>query len=266
MEKKYELINYNPKTKLYQIRALRDFADVKAGDIGGFVSGEHNLSHDGDCWIYDNGHVFGDGRVSGNGRVSNNGRVYDNGHVFGDGRVSGNGSVYDNGHVFGDGHVYGNGRVSGNGSVYDNGHVFGDGRVFGNGHVYDNGRVAEKQHVRFGELTVDITDNQNKAISVFVQTNCGVNNAGYIYCYKSVNPDLTSRNDFQYKVGEWVEEPNTDPDPLVSCGSGLHFSHLTYWAASGTFLLCKVHIDDVVAVQEGKIRAKKAFVFDKIVV
>jgi len=38
---------------LKQIRALRDFGNVKAGDIGGWIEKEKNLSHSGDCWVYD---------------------------------------------------------------------------------------------------------------------------------------------------------------------------------------------------------------------
>ena len=38
--------------KLHRIRALKDFADVKAGDLGGYVESEDNLSHEGNCWVY----------------------------------------------------------------------------------------------------------------------------------------------------------------------------------------------------------------------
>lgn len=36
---------------LYSIRALRDFGDVKAGDFGGWIESEDNLSQAGDCWV-----------------------------------------------------------------------------------------------------------------------------------------------------------------------------------------------------------------------
>ena len=55
MTPKYELLQH-PYTRgsetIYQIKALRDFSDVKAGDLGGYISTEENLSHDGDCWLY----------------------------------------------------------------------------------------------------------------------------------------------------------------------------------------------------------------------
>ncbi|MBB4077294.1 hypothetical protein GGR08_001625, partial [Bartonella fuyuanensis] len=31
-------------------QALKDFDDIKAGDLGGFIEKEVNLSHDGNCW------------------------------------------------------------------------------------------------------------------------------------------------------------------------------------------------------------------------
>jgi len=60
MDRKYELtqnwLPIGPNGKeLWQIRALRDFADVKAGDLGGYVESENNLQHQGDCWIYGGG-------------------------------------------------------------------------------------------------------------------------------------------------------------------------------------------------------------------
>lgn len=56
--KKYELlkndiITVNNRT-LYEIRALKDFSDVKREGIGGYIEKEDNLSHDDNCWIYGN--------------------------------------------------------------------------------------------------------------------------------------------------------------------------------------------------------------------
>lgn len=38
--------------KLYRIKALKNFGDVKAGDKGGYVSSEDCLSQDGNAWVY----------------------------------------------------------------------------------------------------------------------------------------------------------------------------------------------------------------------
>lgn len=58
--KKYE---FTGETKViddvtvHQIRALVDFSDVLAGDIGGWIEKEENLSHDGTAWVYDDARV-----------------------------------------------------------------------------------------------------------------------------------------------------------------------------------------------------------------
>lgn len=53
--KKYKLtdetIEFNGRT-LYRIEALKDFNNVRAGDKGGYIEKEDNLSHDGDAWVY----------------------------------------------------------------------------------------------------------------------------------------------------------------------------------------------------------------------
>ncbi|WP_246067890.1 hypothetical protein [Bartonella saheliensis] len=73
MEKKYELtdetIEVLGKT-LHRIRALRDFGDIKAGDLGGFIEKESNLSHEGNCWISDNAKIFGKAKVLNNVKIS----------------------------------------------------------------------------------------------------------------------------------------------------------------------------------------------------
>ena len=100
--KKYELTS---ETKiffghiLYRIKALSSFGCVSAGDLGGFLESEKNLSQNGDAWVY------GDAWVSDNAEVSDNAGVYGNAMVFGDARVSGNAWVYGNARVFGDAEV-----------------------------------------------------------------------------------------------------------------------------------------------------------------
>ena len=51
--------------KLFRIKALIEFGNVKAGDLGGYIEKEKNLSHMGNAWVSGNAQVFGDARVSG---------------------------------------------------------------------------------------------------------------------------------------------------------------------------------------------------------
>lgn len=134
MEKKYELtndvINYNGRT-LYRIRALRDFSDVKAGDLGGYIQTEDNLSHEGYAWVYREAKVCDDACVFENASISDIAEVYNNAEVYNDAEV------YDNAKVFGFAEVSGNACVNNNAKVYDNAEVYGDARVYGNAIVYE---------------------------------------------------------------------------------------------------------------------------------
>lgn len=61
--KKYELTTNTKmrfRRKLFQIKALVSFGDVTAGDLGGYIEKEENLSHDGDAWVCGDARVCGD--------------------------------------------------------------------------------------------------------------------------------------------------------------------------------------------------------------
>ncbi|WP_375618877.1 MULTISPECIES: hypothetical protein [unclassified Bartonella] len=80
MQKKFALTNETRVISnqiLYRIKTLKDFSDIKAGDLGGFVEKEDNLSHDGNCWVYD------DARVYENARIANDVHIYENAHIHG---------------------------------------------------------------------------------------------------------------------------------------------------------------------------------------
>ena len=130
--KKYELTeettNIFGKT-LHRIRATRDFSNVHAGDLGGFIEDERNLSHDENAWVgdearvdgnalvYGNAWAYGEARVSGNALVGGDARVGGKALVGGDARVGGNASVSGDAWVGGNALVSGNARVGGNALV-----------------------------------------------------------------------------------------------------------------------------------------------------
>lgn len=84
MEKKYNLTEhskiFNGKL-LHRIQALKDFGDVKAGDIGGWVEGEHNLDIFGNCWIYDNSIAMGKSIVCGESKICNNSIIHNSAKI-----------------------------------------------------------------------------------------------------------------------------------------------------------------------------------------
>ena len=77
MNTKYELtqettIEWNGR-KLFRIKSLITIEGVVgAGEFGGYIESESNLSISGDAWVSGNAWVSGDARVYGNARVSGN--------------------------------------------------------------------------------------------------------------------------------------------------------------------------------------------------
>ena len=88
--------------KLFRIKALIDFGNVKAGEKGGYIEKEENLSQCGNAWVY------GDAEVCGNAKVYGNAEVCGNAEVYGDAEVYGNAWVCGNAEVCGNAWVYGN--------------------------------------------------------------------------------------------------------------------------------------------------------------
>ena len=98
--KKFELttesITNEAGKKLFRIKALIDFGDVKAGELGGYVEKEGNVSQDDNAWVSGDAEVFGNAKVSGRALVFGDAKVSGRALVFGNARVSGDAWVSDN--------------------------------------------------------------------------------------------------------------------------------------------------------------------------
>ena len=103
MDKKYDLLRDDTLKvfgiKLYRIRALKSFGDVKKGDLGGYIESESNLSHEGNCWVYDDVKVFGKDCICGDTMLYNKVRINGKARVFGDAEVFGKARISDNARV-----------------------------------------------------------------------------------------------------------------------------------------------------------------------
>lgn len=151
--------------KLYRIKALKDFGDVKKGDLGGFIKNESCLDHQGLCWVYDNAKVLSDGRVVGDAKVTHDavvfkGKIFSNGIVSHsaiilDGSVGKDSKVLDNAQISGDAiidesKVLKNGKVHGfelrKSKVSDNAKVEGHGRLYGSS-VYGEAIIRDRVHI-----------------------------------------------------------------------------------------------------------------------
>ena len=76
MEKKYELLKNDcievDGRKLYRIRALKDFVDVKKGDLGGYIEKKENLSYAFNAWVCGDAKVCGNAKVGGDANITSN--------------------------------------------------------------------------------------------------------------------------------------------------------------------------------------------------
>ena len=114
---KYELTNIKEDykgTTIYRIRALEDIRDdfeerrnllkIKKGDLGGWVSGYHNLSQQGKCWIYDNSIVVDNARVEDDAIIYGNSIMHDNSSAYNRSEVC-NSILRNNSMILGKGYI-----------------------------------------------------------------------------------------------------------------------------------------------------------------
>lgn len=295
MEKKYiltdEIREFYGKI-LHRIQAVRDFDNVKTGDLGGWIEKEENLSHEGNCWIdgdakaygnalvYSDAHIFGNALIYGNTMVRGNALVSDNAQICDHTVIQDNALVRGNVLVRGDALVSGNALVRGNAQVYDNAlvtgyaqvcdnaQIYGNAKVSGNVLIYGDAIICEEMFVSYSKIDTDLRTD----IAASLRGQCNlllIKNK--VIAYKIVNRNLTSLYDknFVYKIGEIAEVENPD-ESNASCASGLHFSNLTYWDDNvqkykdKTYLVAEINVEDIITIQQGKIRCKKAKILDKV--
>lgn len=152
---------------VYRIIALKDFTieawngrkvfakEIHAGDLGGYIESEDNLSQDGNCWVDNKATVCGDALVSENAYVGGHAWVVDNARVYGNAKVSIGSKLFGHSEVSGDAWVYGMTLLKGNAKLTDNAHVCsttidGDVIVCDNAYI-DNVRLANSGSRIIGE-------------------------------------------------------------------------------------------------------------------
>lgn len=146
---------------MFRIRALRDFGNIKAGDLGGYVSGEHNLCHEGNAWIADEAQASGRSRVYGDALLADRARMFDGAQLYetaqarGDVQIGGNTQIYgraqisefvtvsDNAQIFDDARIRGSIRIRGDAWIFARADMFGDGDVFGDALITDKSAFYE---------------------------------------------------------------------------------------------------------------------------
>lgn len=73
---KYEILSETKNVDshvLHRIKSVRELrvagVTVPEGTLGGWIEKAENLSHEGNCWIDSDAHVYGNAEVSGNAAV-----------------------------------------------------------------------------------------------------------------------------------------------------------------------------------------------------
>lgn len=140
MELKYEFTDetmrwgvgsaYGEPRILHRIKALRDFSNVKRGDLGGWVENEHNLSQFGICWIYDNAKLYNEAMIHGNSVITDNAQVF--GHA----------KVYDYSRIGDNSMVYGSAKIGGYATILANATIFECSTVNGNAKICGCSKVC----------------------------------------------------------------------------------------------------------------------------
>lgn len=150
---------------LHRIKALKDFGDVEAGELGGWVESEKNLSQEDNCWIstdakvYANAEIYGNAVLEWNAIACENTSIWDNAyisnavirgftHLFGNVEVCGE-SVID-----GDASLYGHAKVINakvvdaevcdNVLICDDAYVHGYIKIDGNAYISNDAKVCKK--------------------------------------------------------------------------------------------------------------------------
>ena len=168
--RKYEMTNITMEFEertLYRIRALKNFRNVKAGDLGGWVSGKHNLSQEGDCWIYDEAKCMDNARMYHNSAMYNNAVMCDFSEMHGcsemhnysamldNSRMYNCSAMYDNSRMYNDSKMYSNSRMFDNSAMYNNAVMLDNSKMFENSRMYRDSRLKNKENL-YGKLVTKV--------------------------------------------------------------------------------------------------------------
>lgn len=199
--KKYEftersrtIITPNGAHTVYQIRALRDFGNVMAGDLGGWIQHEDNLSHEGNAWVCKHTTVCEDAKVFENAFVYGEAIIYGRAKVYGDATVNGSTEIYDDAKVSGSSIIYGfnNPKIHGFAEVSGNSIISHFADIYERGHVLDltigNRSLITFFRNKLGEISVNCGPFSGNIIDFTreIENECSDNYSYYELCKKAI--------------------------------------------------------------------------------
>lgn len=186
--KKYRLTDEKIEYKgrvLYRIQALRNFGDIKAGDLGGFVQSEYNLSHSGDCWIYNNAKAMDNSEVLHNSEMYDYSEMYDNAKMYDSSEMYDNSSMHDNSIM------YDNSKMYNNSTMYDNSEINGYSEMYYNSVLKNNEKLYGTLYSKVDKF-IEVNVSNGKLITIVKKNNKILFNIG---CQKEI-----TAKEFLYKI------------------------------------------------------------------
>ncbi len=140
MNKKYQLLRHDTMVRdgrtLYRIQAVRQVRlGVQKGALGGYVEREANLSHEGECWIFQEACVYEEARLT------ENACLYDQATLRGKAKLGKQAMLREQAIVQGEANVGGYATVQGHVIVDGSAEVKGKVNLIDFVHVGENARV-----------------------------------------------------------------------------------------------------------------------------
>lgn len=143
---------YLETVKLFKIRALKDFSDVKAGDFGGYIQDESNLSQEGDCWIYNYAKVYDGAKIEGNAQIRNEATVSTESIVDGEAQVLNSAVIEKDSKVTGSAKISDNVKVTEGSIISGNTDVSGSVYI-GNSTIKDNACISKDSRISISTVS-----------------------------------------------------------------------------------------------------------------
>lgn len=161
--KKYELTNEtieifdeanNKFIKLYRIKSLKAFDNIKNNELGGYVEDESNLSHEGNCWIEDDAKVFNDSIVMDNARVKGLSIIDNNSIIKGNAKISGKVVISNNVTIQDKVTVIGSSKIQDGALLKDKVFIFGEPLIKGRMTLKGESKIAGNAKI-IGNFEID---------------------------------------------------------------------------------------------------------------
>jgi NDP-sugar pyrophosphorylase family protein len=278
----YSRAEMHDNSRLYSDAVLDDEAKARGmakitdrARVGGMAEISGKVEVMGDANVYNRAKIYGNAIISDHAKVSGNAKVYD--EVF----------LQDRAIVDGEAEVGGSVKASGTAKIRRTGKCTERQHIIAELEVDIDGGKNMAQSIYAQTLSYPFNDKivlfkvvQKKEFfrptgillnNAIVQTE-GVGLKQAFFTFLDLRPGMAYRSlhddHFLYRVGHTARAIDPYECVSASCASGLHFSYLKYWSANASehtaYLAAEIMMKDIISVQEGKVRCRKAKVLCEV--